>query len=225
MADCNTRDRACRIAAIGPFLVDGGPRPASSERAAMLALAIPAMSAAGREELAQSYDALKEHKALAIVPGTRSNWRSWGWATSEAAEEGTLERCQVFHGIPCALALIDDQLRPVPSDGKWPTREMTRVRYAGTFDPERIPGVLPSLRARSDVVRYREASGPKAAAYHPWGRVFIVLSAENQRAAEALALSNCNADPDRQGRDGPCHLYATGDQVVLSQRLTQPSTP
>ena len=80
---------------------------------------------------------------------------------------------------------------------------MARARHAGTFDPDRIPGVRPSARARPDIVAYRNAAGPKAAAFHPWGRIFTVLTAENQRAAEVLVLSNCNADPTRRGQDGP----------------------
>jgi len=101
---------------------------------------------------------------------------------------------------------------------------MERVRYAGTFDPDRIPGIFPAVRLRPDIVRYQSVQGPKAAAYHPWGRVFTVLSAESQAAAEAEALAKCNADPTRRGQDGPCHLYATGDKVVLPQRLTTPMT-
>ena len=31
--------------------------------------------------------------------------------------------------------------------------------------------------------------------------------------------------PSRAGKDGPCFLYAAGNQVVLSQRRTQPITP
>jgi hypothetical protein len=51
-----------------------------------------------------------------------------------------------------------------------------------------------------------------------------VASAENQLAAETLALDRCNADATRRGQDGPCHLYAIGNQVVLPQRLTLPAT-
>jgi hypothetical protein len=229
--DCSTRDRACRVAVIGPFLVEGSP-PApklanakSAELIATLALAAPGLTAAAREDLANKYEALKEHKALAVVPGTSLNFRTGEWTTPDAAEEGALERCQIFHGNPCAPVIIDDRLQAVPTATTSSGRDMERVRYAGTFNPDRIPGISLAVRARSDIARYQNVQGPKAAAYHPWGRVFTVLSAENQRSAEALALSNCNADPTRQGQDGPCHLYAIGDKVVLPQRLTTPITP
>ncbi len=230
VADCSTRDRACRVVAIGPFLVDGPPPAASKavdeaklrELIATLTSALPRRTAESRATVAQSYLALNEHKALAIVPGTDRWFRSSGWATPGEAEEGALERCQIYHGYPCAAALIDD--KAAPTDGKSP-RDMARARYSGTFDPGHIPGVLPSVRTRPDIVGYQSTPDPKAVAYHPWGRVFTVTSAKTQRAAETRALADCNADPTRQGLDGPCHLYAVGNQVVLPQRLTDPSTP
>jgi hypothetical protein len=229
LADCNARDRTCRVVAIGPFLVDApppaAPKPAGEaklrELIAALTSALPGRPAESRETLAQSYLAMTEHKALAIVPGMDRPFRSSGWATPEEAEEGALERCQVYHGYPCATALIDD--KAAPAGGK-SSRDMARARYSGTFDPGRIPGVLPGVRMRPDIVGYQNAPSPKAAAYHPWGRVFTVTSATTQRAAETRALADCNADPVRQGQDGPCHLYAAGNQVVLPQRLTDPST-
>jgi hypothetical protein len=100
---------------------------------------------------------------------------------------------------------------------------MARVHYAGTFDPERIPSALPVMRGGTDVLGYRDAPGPKAAAFHPSGRIFIVTKAENQRAAEERALGECNADPVRNGSSGPCFLYAAGDQVILTQRRSAPA--
>ena len=105
-----------------------------------------------------------------------------------------------------------------PVDGKWPVHDMPRVHYAGTFDPERIPSALPAMRGRTDVLGYRDAPGPKAAAFHPSGRIFTVTKAESERAAEARALGECNAEPVRNGASGPCFLYAVGDQVILPQR-------
>jgi hypothetical protein len=54
--------------------------------------------------------------------------------------------------------------------------------------------------------------------------LFVTTGAANQREAEQKALADCNADPQRNGRDGPCLLYAAGDQVVLRQRRTTPLT-
>ena len=39
---------------------------------------------------------------------------------------------------------------------------MTRVRYAGDFDPTQIPGIRVTVAARADVVGYRQALGAKA---------------------------------------------------------------
>jgi adenylate cyclase len=239
MQACGRRDRDCRILVIGPFLVDSGPpanagpvpaapaRSADTTKALMAALeaAAPGLKLDAREDLATKYADMKDHRALAAVPGTASHWRTGEWPSAAMAEEGVLERCQEFHARPCTLVAVDDKVQAAPTDGSWPARDMPRVRYAGTFDPDQIPGILPGVRTRADVIAYRKALGPKAAAFHPWGRIFVVPTAESQRVAETLALSICNADPTRQGQDGPCRLYASGDQVVLPRRATGPLTP
>jgi hypothetical protein len=103
---------------------------------------------------------------------------------------------------------------------------MPRVHYSGDFDPAQIPGIEPEVRARSDIIAYRSAVGPKAAALHPTGgRFFTVNGAASERAAEEAALRNCNNDPERKGKDGPCFLYAAGNDVMLERRLTQPAAP
>ena len=250
MADCSRQDRECRVAVVGPFLVERGPATNATPSAvpaaapavpqasqtpdamksnsviAILASTAPGLAVSAREDLAKKYAAMKEHKALAVVPGTTLHWRAEGWPTAELAEEGVLERCQAVYMLPCALVAVDGRVQAAAADGKWPARDMARARHTGTFDPDRIPGVRPSARARPDIVAYRNAAGPKAAAFHPWGRIFTVLTAENQRAAEVLVLSNCNADPTRRGQGGPCHTlcnrrssgpaptpYWTGDPV------------
>jgi hypothetical protein len=103
---------------------------------------------------------------------------------------------------------------------------MPRARYVGSFDPAQIPGTTPAVRERSDIISYRAASGPKAAAFHPdGGRVFIVTGAVSQYAAEEQALRVCNTDRPSYGTSGPCFLYASGDAVVLPQRLIEPLAP
>ena len=123
------------------------------------------------------------------------------------------------------LLAIDDAVQPLPTDGNWPRRDMPRATYAGSFNPAQIPGALPGLRERADIVGYRTAASPKAAAFHPsGGRVFIVTGAASQRAAEEGALKACGAAPAPNRVDGPCLLYAVEDQVVLPRRLKQPLT-
>jgi hypothetical protein len=168
------------------------------------------------------FEGAKTHKVLVGVPGTNRHWRVVGRPSAELAQERALEGCQVWSNQPCVLIALDDRVTAEPTDGKWPIHDMPRVHYAGTFDPERIPSALRGMRERADVAGYRSAPGPKAAAFHPSGRIFTVTSAESQRAAEERALADCNADPPRSGQNGPCFLYAAGDQVILPQRRSAP---
>ena len=132
----------------------------------------------------------------------------------------------MFFGAPCVLMASDEQLSPLPANSdQWQRRDMPRVRYAGRFDPDQIPIFTPELRRRDDIAGYAASDSPKAAAFHPWGRrLFVVRGAASQRAAEQEALAACNTDPTRKGENGPCFLYAVGDQVVLPQRSIEPLT-
>ena len=179
-----------------------------------------------REEAAQLYAEAKPHKAQAAAPEHTGLWRADSRPNAENAETAALENCQVSYGWPCVLLAVNDTPQPVPPDGKWPRRDMPRARYAGSFDPAQIPGTTPAVRERSDIISYRAASGPKAAAFHPnGGRVFIVTGAVSQYAAEEQALRVCNTDRPSYGTSGPCFLYASGDAVVLPQRLIEPLAP
>jgi class 3 adenylate cyclase len=183
-------------------------------------LAMLTLTPAARDDLVNAYEGARTHKALVGVPGTDRHWLVVGLRSGEFAQERALEGCQVWSGRPCALIALDELVTAEPADGKWP---VPRVHYAGPFDPERIPSALPAMRGRADVLGYRDAPAPKAAAFHPSGRIFIVTKAENQRAAEERALGECNAEPVRNGASGPCFLYAAGDQVILTQRRSAPA--
>jgi len=186
--------------------------------ARLTALSVAAGSA---ENIARNYEVDKDHKAIAVAVKAHGTWRHGQWATDEAVVTATLERCQLFYGEPCVLAAVGDKIEPATS-GPPVLRDMPRTRYDGGFEPEQIAGANGDLKRRADVTSYRSASGPKAAAYHPSGRMFIVAGATGQFEAEELALSQCNNDPDRNGKDGPCFVYAVGDQVVLPQRSVKP---
>jgi hypothetical protein len=113
----------------------------------------------------------------------------------------------------------------MPTDGKWPARDMPRTRYSGTYNPAQIPGIGIQTRERSDIVNYGSAAVPKAMALHPiQSRIFVVAQAANQHAAEEEALRKCNEDPVRKGAGGPCFLYAVDNHVVLPLRLKEPLT-
>ena len=183
----------------------------------------PAISEKGRLDTITGYHAATSHKALAVY-SPADTWRSFEWPNEAVAEQSTLEGCQLRYGAPCVLVAVNEKLQEKPSTGYWRTRPMPRVDYAGSFDPQQIPVLRDAVRQRQDVSDYRKKSGPKAAAVHPWGRIFIATGTASQHAAEATALADCNTDPTRKGRDGPCWLYAVDDAVVLPKRLTVPQS-
>jgi hypothetical protein len=237
LESCGRQDRDCRIAVIGPFLVERAPPqvaatpppapPATPSPAAdAWAPIFPSLNASEREQLVHIYEAFRLHKAMAIVPGTTSRWMTEDWSTSDLAAEGAVERCHIAFGKVCVLAVVDNDVRAAGADGKWPLPDTPRVTYAGTFDPALIPAVRPQLRLRPDILAFRDANGPKAAALHPRAGVFVVTDAENQRAAEVAALAQCNtAARARRETDSSCFLYVVGSQVVLRRRSTGPLTP
>jgi len=186
-----------------------------------LAKLAPSLAVSARETQVAGYQSSAGHRALAAFPPS-SSWRTSGWATAALAEERVLEGCQVRYGGPCVLVAVDDLLQP--ADGNALRRPMPRAGYDGPFDPQQIPAAGEALRRRPDVAGYGAAEGPKAAALHPWGRLFIAAGAASQRAAEEQALAACNADPQRNGQAGPCLLYAVGNQVVLARHATAPMT-
>jgi class 3 adenylate cyclase len=197
------------------------PRPETRE-ALLQALAAAAPRYTHREEQVRSYLGSPTNRALAVQPPDHS-WRVSGFETAAQAEERAREGCEVRYGAPCLVLAVNDLLRAVKIE---PGGQLTaRVGYEGLFDPAQIPTASTALRQRPDVLGYRQAAGHKAAALHPWGRLFVVTGSISVRAAETESLAQCNGDPARAGRDGPCLLYATGNAVVLKQRLTAPSTP
>ena len=229
-----SRERPVTAAAPRPAVPSGSPAgsasPASAglrqELAARLASALPAFDEKTREGRARDYEIARGHKAQAAAPDIPGTWRATGRPTAENAETATLEQCQVFFGQPCILLAVDETVQPLPKDGNWPRRDMSRAHHAGLFEPEQIPGAGSAVRQRADIVNYRSAPAPKAVAYHPsGGRVFTVSGAATQRAAEEEVLKVCNTDPDRNGLDGSCFVYAVADQVVLPRRLKDPLTP
>jgi hypothetical protein len=100
--------------------------------------------------------------------------------------------------------------------------DMPRVSYNKIYDPNQIPALKRADRQRADIVGYISAPGPKAMAFHPWGKVFAAISGASSVAAQAQALAACNDDPARHGASGPCFVYAVDNQVVLPKRATKP---
>ena len=171
------------------------------------------------------YEFAPGHKAQGVSLQPPGTWRAIGRPDAGNAEEAALEQCQVFFGQPCVLMAVDQDVRPLPADGSWKPQDMPRVRYAGDFDPKQIPGLRPESRNRRDILDYGAARGPKAAVYLPdGGRVFTIVDAVTQHAAEEQALKACNDEATLNKLNGTCLLYAVADRVVLPLRLQEPLT-
>lgn len=190
---------------------------------ARLVAVVPKLTLLTRERIAREYAEAKGHKAQAVSYKMQGTWRATDRDSEQLAEVAALENCQIYFGQPCVLIAVNNTLLPVPEDDNWPPRDMPRVRYAGNFDPDQLPGVG-HLRQRPDIAGYAAAAEPKAIAIHPASQMFVVTGTASQRTAEERVLDVCNKDTGRPNGLGPCYLYAVRNQVVLPQRLTKPLT-
>ena len=232
LAECNN-DPAVRSDGVDPcylYAIDNQvvlPRrlvvPLPLHERLVASFAAAAINLGEREARARDYEAAADHKAIAISFEGRHTFRTGAWPSAAEAEVSALEGCQLRYGSACVLGAVDGQV--APAGGKPPSRrDMPRLYYAGEFATDQIPRIRPDVRQRSDVVNYRSAAGPKAAAIHPVGVFVVITGAADQTGAEERALAGCNNDPDpnRATDVSPCYLYASGNQVVLSRRLTKP---
>lgn len=186
---------------------------------ALIALGVPAREAARRERTVGDYEKLDGPKVIALAP-SRGTWtRSRNEGDVRVLTDETLEGCQIFYGQPCALLAVNDAIVSDAS-GNWRLQDMARVRYAGTFDPERLPASRLAARDRT-AASYAAAVGAKAVVLHPRGLYYYESGHPDQRTAEERAFARCDADPRRGGKDPPCYLYASGNQVVLSKRVSK----
>ena len=113
-----------------------------------------------------------ENKAQAGSREKALTWRTGHRESAFAAEQAALEGCQIRYGNPCILIAANSIIASIPADGSWIGRSMSRVNYEGQFDALQLPVMRPETRSRKDVIEYLSTSGPKAAAIHPWGRIF-----------------------------------------------------
>jgi hypothetical protein len=186
---------------------------------------LPAVNSAHLDGALKLYADGKDNKAIAGSRERNATWRFTNRESAYAAEQATLEGCQLFYANPCILVAVNGTVVNTPEDGTWVTRSMSRISYEGQFNPQQIPIVRPEVRGRKDVADYSSGGGSKAVAIHPWGLLHIASGSASQASAEAEALKSCNDNPARAGKDGPCFLYAIGNHVVLPLRITGPRAP
>lgn len=186
----------------------------------IIATATPKLSSEQRNQMVKAYTDMSENKAQAIELSSGKYWRSGLHEQQSLAGERTLEACQLRFNKPCALIAVNDQ---ITADGSLKSKDMPRLSYAGKFDLDQIPVLRLITRQRGDLQRYAQAEAPKAIAIHPWGKLFVSFGQQTLKQAEEAAIVDCNKDEGRNGRDGPCYLYATNNDVVLPMRLTAAS--
>ena len=187
-----------------PAAAASEPAPLRDALRARLVAAFPHVQERVHDRSAQRYADAAEHKAHALPENGAGDWQASERQNADEAIESALEGCQVQFGQRCMLTAVDNTVEPSRPDGKWAPHDMSRARYAGEFDPAQVPANA-KLRERYDVLGYRAAAAPKAAAFHPdRGRMFLVTAAASQYAAEEEALKRCNDDPVRNHAGGPC---------------------
>ena len=187
-----------------------------------LARIMPATTPKFRKDTAAAFVQAPANRAVAVAPqGAKLRWTA-SWPSRDLAEEKALERCQQVYDEPCALIAVNDAIVPPGADGNWTPRDAPRVRYAGPFNIERIPGIRAPELQRSDIANYPAAAAPKAMAFNAGGVLSPVSGATSQRSAEEQALLACKGEALRQKLEGACYLYAVENRVVLPLRATGP---
>jgi hypothetical protein len=205
------------VALAGPTTAE---RKSQFEKALSLIMSssTPGVPASGRDDTIRDYLATKPNKGQAVqLEG--HYWRSGAHEDQTAAGDRTLEGCQLRYAKPCALLAVNEEIAP---EGELTPKDMPRLHYKGEFDLAQIPIIRSAVRTRADLQGYAAAANPKAIAIHPWGKIFIATGINNPILAQSVALSKCNADPERKSRDGNCFVYAVNNDVILPERRMIP---
>src|SRR5205085_5244060 len=127
---------------------------------------LPGASEKVRAEAVTAYVKSSRSSSLAVAPRAGRMWRTTGWPNGEAARERVLVRCQQYYDEPCILVAVDDSVLPPGPNNATTLWDMPRVRYQGPYDVARIPALRDKELQRADVTGYKNAPGPKAAAFH-----------------------------------------------------------
>jgi hypothetical protein len=175
--------------------------------------------------LVDRYMEAQPSRALVVAPGRGGHFSS-NLANEADALTVALEACQIIYhdaGGVCAPISVNGKALVEPGQPLKP-QAGPRIAYEGAFDPAMVAAVNPQWRNQPELLSYKDASGPKAAALYPFGRLFTAINIGDQHAAEQKVLSDCNAYARVQPVVVDCLLYAVGDQVVLPKRALQPVT-
>jgi hypothetical protein len=184
----------------------------------IMSSATPDITEQERRTIIARYVDSRQHRAIAVQDVYRRYFLSEGHEDGESASERTLEGCQLRFAKTCAIIAVDDD----PSSDVLVSKDMPRLDYSGEFDLSKIPIVSAKIRARKDIQAYFAAPEPKALAIHPLGYLFSSYGEQSSKAAQVDALGRCNDDTVRASAEGPCFIYAIGNEVVLPTRLKQP---
>jgi hypothetical protein len=160
-------------------------------------------------------------KALVGAPPFASFRRS-GYPEAGLALAAALEGCSIAENSVCRPIMVNDEAVAPDGYGEARATSLRRILHAGKYDPELIPVIEPGTRSRLEVVGYATGTLPRAAAIHPVMGLYMARSEPTQHEAEKKALADCEAASKTQAYLFTCYLYASADQVVLPQRLTQP---
>ena len=117
------------------------PPDLGAQLEAALAKGIPTTTPKFRKEIATAFVQSAANRALAVAPQAGRLRYTTSWPTRDLAEEKILEKCQQIYDEPCALIAVNDTVLSPGAGGTWPVRDAPRVRYAGPFNLERIPGM------------------------------------------------------------------------------------
>jgi hypothetical protein len=203
--------------------VSTAPRKSEFEKAlkVIMSTVAPNRPTSDIDRIVSDYEDDAPNKAIAIEPVYGKTWRVKRIDTADEAGSRALEACQLRYNKPCALVGINEQ---IVSDGSLVPKDMPRLHYQGKFDIAQIPIISAARRTAPDLRNYDQMPEPKAIVMHPWGFVYVSRGAASLKDAQATMLTKCQQEPERNGKDGDCFIYAVNNDVVLSKRLTSPQT-
>jgi hypothetical protein len=199
------------------------PRKSEFEKAikVIISTVAPNRPSSDIDRIVSDYEDDAPNKAIAVEPVYGKTWRVKRLESADEAGSRALEACQLRYNKPCALIGVNEE---IVSDGPLVTKDMPRLHYQGKFDVGQIPIISSARRTAPDLQNYNQSPEPKVIVIHPWGFTYVSRGAATLKDAEATTLAKCQQEPERNGKDGGCFIYAINNDVVLSKRFTSPQS-